>query len=280
MDDTPIVLSTCSNAAHHAVILAGGKGTRLKPFTDCTPKPMVPLGKMPILELIIKQLVYHGFKEATLCIGHMAEQIQGYFGNGSKFGIRIHYNFEDKPLGTAGPLASIQGLPQHFLVMNADVVTDLDYANFMQQHIAQNRVATVATYQKTTQIEFGILDIKPDTNRIHGFHEKPTLVHSVCMGIYALSLDVVRLIPHHQFCGIDTLMERIMQEGLDIQAYPFEGYWLDIGRHTDYSTALRDYAGMEDRLLPKDQATKQHIQTLKPHIAAIKKTTPVNRLAT
>ena len=236
--------------AWHAVILAGGKGTRLRPFTDTLPKPLVPLGNIPILELIIKQLKLYGFKRVTLCVGHMAELIHAHFGEGQKFGISIDYTFEDSPLGTAGPLAFLPHLPENFLVMNADIVTDLNFKALMEEHIHNQAVATLATFQRTTQIEFGILDFVNNTNEIAGFREKPTLVHSVCMGIHALNKAVIQYIPKGEFCGIDTLVTRVMNDTHTVRAYKFDGYWLDIGRHTDYETAQRDFEQMRHRLLP------------------------------
>jgi NDP-mannose synthase len=239
----------------HAVILAGGKGTRLKPYTDRLPKPLVPLGGMPILELIIRQLAHHGFQTITLCVGHMAEHIHAYFGDGARFGLHIEYTQEEKPLGTAGPLAVLKNLPEHLLVMNADVVTDLNFTELMRTHREHGGMATLAAYQKTTQIEFGILDMMPNGNKISGFREKPTLVHSVCMGIHAIHRDALQYIPANEFCGIDMLMERLMQAGHSVHAHHFEGYWLDIGRHTDYATAQRDFDRMKHRLLPPETKT-------------------------
>lgn len=248
----------------HAVILAGGKGTRLKPFTDHLPKPLIPLGKIPILELIIRQLKGYGFQQVTLCVGHMAELIHAHFGNGDDFGLPIHYTFEDSPLGTAGPLAFLSALPEHFLVMNADLVTDLNFKLLMEEHIQHQSMATLATFQRTTQIEFGVLDFVNNTQDISGFREKPTLVHSVCMGIHALHRDVLRYIPVGEFCGIDTLVSRLMNDGHRVRAYKFDGYWLDIGRHTDYETAQRDFEQMRHRLLPQEGTHKGPLKKASP----------------
>jgi len=213
---------------------------------------MVPLGKMPILELIIRQLKTHGFHDITLCVGHMAEHIQAHFGDGHFLGVNITYTFEDKPLGTAGPLAFLSNLPENFLVMNADVVTDLNFRQLMTTHIQYQQLATLAVHQRTTQIEFGVIDFVDNSNAIQAFKEKPTLIHSVCMGIHALNRQVLDYIPHNEFCGIDTLMSRLMADNHTVHAHKFDGYWLDIGRHTDYSTAQRDFKQMQHRLLPDD----------------------------
>jgi NDP-mannose synthase len=234
-----------------AVILAGGKGTRLKPFTNSLPKPLIPLGNTPVLELIIQQLKLYGFTNITLAVGHLSELIKAYFGDGAKWGVNLHYVFESHPLGTAGPLLNIPNLSDDFLVLNADLVTELNLADLFETHVKQGNMATLAVNQRTTQIEFGVLELAGERHQITQFNEKPTLVHSVCMGIHALNKQALSYLNPNEFCGIDQLMARMMNDGHAIYAFPFEGYWLDIGRHTDYETAQADFERMQHRLLPR-----------------------------
>jgi NDP-mannose synthase len=252
-----------------AVIMAGGKGTRLRPYTSIFPKPLVPLGDMPVLELILRQLAYYGFKDVVLAVGHLSELIQAYFGDGSKLGVRLRYVQESKPLGTIGPLKLIDALDESFLVMNGDVVTDLNYGDLFSQHQHSGAEATLALYQKTTQIEFGVLDFEPKTLQITQFREKPVFVHPISMGIHVFRRSVLQHIITEQLYGLDHLMAALLtpeasqqktskngsspsvaQTKTNIKAYPFEGYWLDIGRHGDYQDALSEFELMRHRLLP------------------------------
>jgi NDP-mannose synthase len=242
-----------------AVVLAGGKGTRLKPYTAVFPKPLVPLGDMPVLELILRQLKRHGFEEVILAVGHLAELIQAYFGDGSKWGLRLRYSFEDQPRGTIGPLAYIEDLADDVLVMNGDIVSDLSYSELVAQHCQQQALATLALHVQTTQIAFGVLDVNSTTLAIESFKEKPTLTHHVSMGIHVFSKRLLQQVPQGQLYGLDHLMSDILEgrmkglEGLanPLQAFPFEGYWLDIGRHSDYQSALSEFELMKQRLLPE-----------------------------
>lgn len=246
-----------------AVIMAGGKGTRLRPYTSIFPKPLVPLGDMPVLELILRQLAYYGFKDVVLAVGHLSELIQAYFGDGSKLGVRLRYVQESKPLGTIGPLALIEGLDESFLVMNGDVVSDVNYGELFAQHQRSGAEATLALYQKTTQIEFGVLDYEPDTLHITQFREKPVFIHPISMGIHVFQRSVLRHIVTEQLYGLDHLMADLLAPvaskqkentkvapDVNVKAYPFEGYWLDIGRHGDYQDALSEFELMRHRLLP------------------------------
>lgn len=256
-----------------AIILAGGQGTRLKPYTTLFPKALVPLGEMPVLELVIRQLKGYGFREITLAVGHLSELIQAYFGDGRKWGVSITYAHEEKPLGTAGPLKALSDLPDNVLVMNADIVSDIDYRALFEAHVrpgintklassakgaalnaeldpADLPLATIATYRRTSKIDFGVLEFDADSHRIHNFVEKPMLEHSVSMGIYVFNRRVREFIPDNTFFGFDQLVKTLIQEQQPIQAYPFSGYWLDIGRVDDYETAVTDFQTMRHLLLP------------------------------
>lgn len=247
--------------AKRAIILAGGQGTRLKPYTILFPKALVPLDEMPVLELVIRQLKGQGFTEITLAVGHLSELIEAYFGDGRKWGISITYIRENKPLGTAGPLKAMAAeLPENFLVMNADIVSDIPYRDLLDWHCQltsakEPSLATIAVYRRTSKIDFGVLEFDAETHQIQKFIEKPTLQHSVSMGIYVFNRQVLDFIPEDTFFGFDQLMNLLIQEKQAIQAYPFHGYWLDIGRVDDYETAVADFQNLRGTLLPSEYST-------------------------
>src|SRR5438132_9740917 len=141
--------------SRRAVVLAGGKGTRLRPYTTVLPKPLMPIGEYPILEVVVRQLVQAGFDRITMAVNHQAELIRAFFGDGSKWGISIDYSLEDKPLGTMGPLRLITDLPDHFLVMNGDILTDLDFGAFFDQHVAGNHLFTISSHLRQQVIDYG-----------------------------------------------------------------------------------------------------------------------------
>lgn len=251
---------------NRAIILAGGQGTRLKPYTTLFPKALVPLDEMPVLELVIRQLKSHGFTEITMAVGHLCELIEAYFGDGCKWGVSITYAREDKPLGTAGPLKALADLPENVLVMNADIVSDINYRELFEFHCRSQadgapNLATIAVYRRTSKIDFGVLEFDSDTHRIQNFIEKPMLEHSVSMGIYVFNRRVREFIPEETFFGFDALMKTLIREQQAIQAFPFNGYWLDIGRVDDYETAVTDFQNMRNVLLPAETAKPE---VLKP----------------
>lgn len=232
-----------------AVLLAGGRGTRLRPFTTTIPKPLVPVGDVPIMELLLRQLARSGCERVTVAVGHMAQLIMAYFGDGSTWGLTIDYSIENEPLSTIGPLKLIGDLPEHFLVMNGDLLTDLDMAALFERHVGSGAMATVATYERDVRIDFGVLRYEGDERRVTGFSEKPVEHFSVSMGIYAFSRDVLDIVPEGRSFGFDDLMITCVERGLDVRAYPHDGYWLDIGRPDDYDQANRDVDEVLRRLL-------------------------------
>lgn len=173
-----------------AIILAGGKGVRLYPITQVIPKPLVPIGGKPILEIVLRQLQAHGFRRVTLAVGYLAELIRAYFGDGRKFGLDLDYSYEAEPLGTAGPLALINGFTDTFLMMNADVLTDLDYCKLLEFHRSRGGIATVAAYEREVKIDLGVI-IQNGHYRIADYIEKPTTRHLVSMGIYVFEPEVL-----------------------------------------------------------------------------------------
>jgi NDP-sugar pyrophosphorylase family protein len=236
-----------------AIILAGGQGTRLKPYTTLFPKALVPLEEMPVLELVIRQLKGHGFTELTLAVGHLSELIEAYFGDGRKWGVNITYAREEKPLGTAGPLKAMADLPEDFLVMNADIVSDINYRELFEFHCReQARLASIAVYRRTSKIDFGVLEFDGESHLINNFIEKPILEHSVSMGIYVFNRRVLEFIPEDTFFGFDQLMRTLIQQEQPIRAFPVNGYWLDIGRVDDYETAVNDFQKLRPLLLPQE----------------------------
>jgi NDP-sugar pyrophosphorylase family protein len=227
-----------------AIILAGGKGTRLKPYTIAMPKPLVPIGTTPILEIIIKQLINCGFTHITLSVNHMAEFIKAFFGNGSKWNIKIDYSFEEKPLSTMGPLHLIPDLPDNFLVMNGDVLTDIKFGNFLNQHIAKGNIFTISSYQRVVKNDYGVLDINRKSELIN-FREKPETKFDVSMGVYAVSKQVLEYIPTNTFYGFDNLMLDLIKAKNFPKTISHDGYWLDIGRPEDYEKAIDEFESLE-----------------------------------
>lgn len=224
-----------------AVILAGGKGTRLKPYTISLPKPLVPIGETPILEIIIKQLVNSGFSHITITLNHFAEIIKAYFGNGEKFGVKIDYSLESIPLSTMGPLKLIKDLPENFLVLNGDVLTDLNFSNFFDFHCNNNNIFTISSHSRIDSVEYGVL-ITDDNHNLIDFKEKPKNRYLVSMGVYVLNRSILNLIPDNTFFGFDHLMYKLIEINQPAKIYEYDGYWLDIGRPDDYERAINEFS--------------------------------------
>jgi len=231
-----------------AVILAGGKGTRLKPFTIVLPKPLVPIHEYPVLELIVRQLKLCGFTHITMAVNHMAELIMAYFGNGSKFGVSIDYSLEDTPLSTMGPLRLINDLPDNFLVMNGDVLTDLDLSSFYNRHVESGSLFTIASHRRSIKSEYGVLDID-DNNNLIDFREKPELFFLVSMGIYMINKTIINKIPENTIFGFDHLMMRLLKDKIPVNVFSYDGYWLDIGRPDDYEKAIDEFETIKNVFL-------------------------------
>jgi len=231
-----------------AVILAGGQGTRLRPYTTTIPKPLVPVGNRAILEIVLRRLREAGVSDVRMAVNHMAELIMAFFGNGEKLGVAIDYAVEDQPLGTVGGLARMDDLPENFIVMNGDVLTDLDYADLMQSHVERGALLTLSTYRRRETVDFGVLDVDADSRRVVGFREKPVHDYDVSMGVYVFNRDLVKRIPRDRPYGLDELVLQLLEDGEAIHAYPYSGYWLDLGRPDDYDRANREI----DRILPEE----------------------------
>lgn len=220
-----------------AVILAGGKGRRLEPYTTIIPKPLMPIGDKPILEIILRQIQGHGVRDVTIAVGHLAELIMAFFGDGNRFGLSITYSREEKPLGTAGCLGLIKDdLTEPFLMMNGDVLTTLPFSGLMAFHQQSGAVATVALNKRNYFVDFGIVDTDEDEN-IVGYTEKPGFEHFVSMGIYAFDPNVLDYITPHDYIDFPDLIGILLEAGERVKAYKYDGYWLDIGRVDDYKKA-------------------------------------------
>jgi NDP-sugar pyrophosphorylase family protein len=231
-----------------AVILAGGKGTRLRPYTVVLPKPLMPIGDYPILEVVIRQLAKHGFDHVTMAVNHQAELIRAFFGDGAKWGVRIDYSLERQPLGTMGPLALIPDLPDHFLVMNGDVLTDLDFAVFHAEHVAANRLFTIASPCREQTVDYGVLHSSPG-GTLDGFEEKPVTAYEVSMGVYMVSRDILGVLPAARAFGFDDLMRELLRACRPVHVRRHGGYWLDIGRADDYMQAIDEFPRLKQGLI-------------------------------
>ncbi len=228
------------NRPVRVIILAGGKGVRLAPLTDAVPKPLVPLSGMPVMEVVIRGLAAQGFRQITLAVGHLSELIQEYFKDGSRWGVEINYSLEPEPLGTAGPLTLISGLTDTFLVMNADILTNLDYRELVRHHRSQGNIATIAASECEVKIDLGVI-IKNGQGLIQAYLEKPVSKHLVSMGVYVFEPQVLDYIPKGSYLDFPDLVKRLLAAREQVGYYPFSGYWLDIGRHEDYERARQEF---------------------------------------
>jgi NDP-sugar pyrophosphorylase family protein len=225
-----------------AVILAGGRGARLAPYTTIFPKPLVPIGEQPILEIIIRQLVRQGIGDIILSIGHLGELIEAYFQNGHRNipGLNLSYVRESLPLGTAGPLAHISGLDETFLVMNGDVLTTLDYRALRDYHHSCGSALTIAMHRKDVQIDLGVIE----TNELHevvAYREKPAYSFDVSMGIYVYEPSVLRHITKGEYLDFPDLVLKLVGAGERVAGFHSKDYWFDIGRREDYELAQQEF---------------------------------------
>jgi NDP-sugar pyrophosphorylase family protein len=232
-----------------AIILAGGKGTRLAPYTAVFPKPLMPVDGIPILEVIVKQLAHFRIEEIILTVSQQSEALlSAYFGDGSRYGVAICYSREGKPLGTAGPLSLISNLPETFLVMNGDILSTLDYQKLIKFHKRQKGVVTIAMSQKKVPLELGVMEFNR-SYRLTRYVEKPTLSYSVSMGIYVFEKRVLEWIPSGRYLDFPELIQKLLRDKKRVACYPSNDFWLDIGRHEDYEEAQKKFQEMRKKLL-------------------------------
>lgn len=236
----------------HAIILAGGKGTRLKPYTMSFPKPLVPIGEHPILEIIIRQLAFFGFSRITISTGYLAELIEAYFGCGERWGVNIEYVREYTPLNTAGALKLVNICDDNFLVMNGDVLTTIDYGRLYALHLAKGNKATVASKVRESKNDFGVLKIDAE-GYLFQYLEKPVYTFLVSMGVYVLSRDCVNLIREGESIGMPDLLLRLKNSGERVYCHKSDCYWLDIGRVDDYEKAQEEFEANKPAFLRSNE---------------------------
>lgn len=237
-----------------AVVLAGGRGTRLRPYTVVLPKPLMPVGDRPVLDIVVRQLRNAGFERLTVSTGYLAELIEAFLRDGRSYGIAVDYFRETHPLGTVGSLALIEGLEEPFLVMNGDVLTDLDYRRLLDDHTASDAIATIATCRREVEISLGVLHFgeEADPARLTGYVEKPHIDYEASMGVYCFSPRVVEYIERGEHIDFPDLILRLLDAGETVRGWRSDAYWLDIGRHEDYEQAQEEFERVRHRLLPEE----------------------------
>ncbi len=232
-----------------AVILAGGKGSRLRPFTNTFPKPLVPVGDKAILEIVLEQLRNHGVTDVVIAVNHMAHLIRAFFGAGERLGMRIEYSEEQDPLGTAGPLRLIDRLDENFLMLNGDILTTLDFSDLFRSHVNSNRMVTIATFKKEVKIDLGVIEVEKEL--LLDYIEKPTQYFTVSMGIYAMNRSVLDVIPPEGKYDLNEMMLDLRDRGTPIHCFEGNCEWLDIGRASDYEEATRLFEEQREQFLPE-----------------------------
>jgi NDP-mannose synthase len=240
-----------------AIVLAGGKGSRLGPYTTVLPKPLLPIGDRAILDVVVRQLCNCGFGRITLAVGYLSHLVRAVMGDGSRYDIAIDYHEEEEPLGTVGALATIGDVGSSFLVMNGDVLTALDYRVLMEAHRASGNALTIATHPRVVRTDYGVLHVDDDpgpTGRVVGFEEKPEIPFMVSMGIYILEPRTLEFIEPGERLDLPDLVLRLLEAGEQVGSYLFEGFWLDIGRHEDYEKALLEFEQLRPMFLPEREA--------------------------
>jgi NDP-sugar pyrophosphorylase family protein len=245
-----------------AIVLAGGLGMRLRPYTAVLPKPLMPIGDRPVLDIVIRQLQHHGVERITMATGYLAELIEAFFRDGRAYGIEIDYFREETPLGTVGALSAIEGLDEPFLVMNGDVLTDLDYTALLAHHAESDAAATIATVTRHVQVSLGVLQFGDahQEDRLTGYLEKPTVDYEASMGVYCFSPRVLKFIGKGERLDFPDLIRRLLDAGEAVRAYRSDTYWLDIGQHDDYEQAQDEFDRMKHRLIPGMQESAEEVE--------------------
>lgn len=234
-----------------AVVLAGGKGRRLAPYTRIIPKPLMPIGDKPILEIMLRQMKRAGIKDVILTVGHLADLLKLFFQDGSRLGLNITYSYEEKPLGTSGPIANVEGLDDTFLVTNGDVLTTLDFADLIKYHREQGAIATIASHKRKVDINLGVIEMDRD-RQIIGYQEKPSFDYLVSMGVYVFEPRILDYIPKGEYLDLPDLVLKLIEAGEKVAGYVYKGYWEDLGRPDDYDRASADFENMREQFLPGD----------------------------
>lgn len=234
-----------------AIILAGGKGTRLRPYTTVLPKPLMPIGDMPILEVIIRQLCRAGFDDLVFATGYLGELVRAFVGDGRRFGHPVRFVVENEPLGTAGAIGLVPDLEEHFLTVNGDTLTTLDYRAFWEFHRASGAIATIASYRRENVVDFGVLECDGD-GALREYVEKPVHRYRVSMGINAFRRDVRRYLEPGDRKDLPDLMRELVASGERVLCYESDCFWLDIGRTADHEKALEVFESRRREFLGDD----------------------------
>jgi NDP-mannose synthase len=242
-----------------AVVLAGGRGTRLAPYTSILPKPLMPIGDRAILEIVVEQLVRDGFTDIAFSVGYLSHLIRAVFDHSANPDASIRYIHEEQALGTAGPLRLVDGLDETFLAMNGDVLTTLDYRTLVRHHEESGNLLTVATHQRIVKIDYGVLyleGIDSDSGQVQAYEEKPEISSLVSMGVYVLEPEALEYIPYGSYCDIPDLVQSLLEAGKQVGAFTYDGLWFDIGRKDDYEVAVEVWGRTvnEDSPLEREQA--------------------------
>jgi len=222
-----------------SIILAGGRGSRLDPYTRILPKPLFPIGDKPIAEILVHQLQLAGFNEIIMCLGYLADFIKLYFQEGSYFGLTIRYSVETEPLGTAGPLRMVNDLEENFLVVNGDELTTLDFRALYEHHLAMKADMTVAVQKKSVSSSFGVLEIKD--GQVTAYSEKPTINYWASMGIYVINKRILSLIPENKRFDMPDLVQRLLLEHAQVVSFESQDLWFDIGTMSDLEKAKEEF---------------------------------------
>lgn len=233
-----------------AVILAGGKGTRLQPYTFTVPKPLLPLGNTAVLEIVLAQLSAAGLRRVILTLGYLPRLFQESIGDGSRWDLSIDYFCEEKPLGTAGSLRLLSELSEDFIVMNGDLLTTIDYSELLTSHRDSRAMATIAVHRRKVKIDYGVIHTNSE-GFLKEYSEKPILDYRVSMGIYVLNKTSVSLIPAERRFDMPELMTAVSENGGSVYCYEPGCYWQDIGRPDDYHSASQDFEREPARFLPQ-----------------------------
>ena len=236
------------------MILAGGKGSRLGPYTTVLPKPLLPVGDRAILDVVVHQLRECGFSDITLAVGYLAHLVRAVMSDGARHGVRIDYSEETEPLGTVGPLAAIEDLDDTFLVMNGDVLTALDYGELLEAHRAAGNLLTIASHRRVVRTEYGVLHYDAEDGNmlnVSGFEEKPEIPYVVSMGVYILEPGALDYVEPGHYLDLPDLVLKLIGDGRQVGSYLYDGYWLDIGRHEDYEKALEEFEQLRPMFLPE-----------------------------
>ncbi|HEY1539753.1 MAG TPA: sugar phosphate nucleotidyltransferase, partial [Solirubrobacteraceae bacterium] len=231
-----------------AVIMAGGRGSRLAPYTTVLPKPLMPLDDRPILDVLLRQLVRAGVERVTISVGHLSGLIEGWVRHQASYGAQIAFAYEDEPLGTAGALANVERPDGPFLALNGDVLTTLRFDDLLAAHEATGAIATMAVKQRSVHVQYGVVHSDAE-GRIERLEEKPRLCFTVSMGIYAMAPEIVDLIAPGERIDFPDLLLRAMAHGHEVRTYEHDAYWRDIGNRDDYEAAIEDFIADPDRFL-------------------------------